>query len=80
LVPEIILNDQIFERINTSGRTLMPQEIRNCVYTGALNGLLIELNKNSSWRKLLGKQYVDRAEGSYLCKSRNHIVFYSANY
>ena len=27
---------QIFERINTSGRTLMPQEIRNCIYQGKL--------------------------------------------
>lgn len=28
---------QIFERINTSGRTLKPQEIRNCVYHGEFN-------------------------------------------
>lgn len=27
---------QIFERINTSGRSLTPQEIRNCVYQGHL--------------------------------------------
>jgi len=44
---------QIFERINTSGRTLSPQEIRNCVYHGKFNSLLIELNKNSDWRQLL---------------------------
>ena len=45
---------QIFERINTSGRTLTPQEIRNCVYQGRLNSLLFELNKNNNWRELFG--------------------------
>ena len=44
---------QIFERINTSGRTLSSQEIRNCVYHGRFNDLLIELNKNNDWRELL---------------------------
>ncbi len=43
---------QIFERINTSGRTLNPQEIRNCVYHGKFNALLIKLNKNTQWRTL----------------------------
>lgn len=50
---------QVFERINSSGRTLLPQEIRNCVYQGPLNKLLIELNKNSTWRSLFGKNEVD---------------------
>lgn len=45
---------QIFERINTGGRALNAQEIRNCVYQGKLNTLLIELNKNNEWRKLFG--------------------------
>ncbi|MBS1689067.1 MAG: DUF262 domain-containing protein [Bacteroidetes bacterium] len=45
---------QIFERINTSGKSLMPQEIRNCVYQGNLNSLLFELNKNYTWRTLFG--------------------------
>lgn len=44
---------QIFERINTSGRTLSSQEIRNCIYHGNFNELLIELNKNTDWRSLL---------------------------
>lgn len=43
---------QIFERINTSGRTLKPQEIRNCVYHGEFNKLLIELNKDMYWRAI----------------------------
>ena len=45
---------QVFERINTSGRTLMPQEIRNCVYQGKLNTLLFELNRTTEWRKMYG--------------------------
>ncbi|MDU1053775.1 DUF262 domain-containing protein [Clostridium baratii] len=50
---------QIFERINTGGRTLNNQEIRNCVSQGAFNALLIELNKNSIWRKLYGEEKFD---------------------
>lgn len=45
---------QIFERINTSGRSLTPQEIRNCVYQGTFNSLLFELNEDETWRKLFG--------------------------
>jgi uncharacterized protein with ParB-like and HNH nuclease domain len=50
---------QIFERINTSGRSLFPQEIRNCVYQGIFNDLLIELNSNKKWRELFGEDKED---------------------
>ncbi|RNL52778.1 DUF262 domain-containing protein [Pedobacter jejuensis] len=50
---------QIFERINTGGRSLMPQEIRNCVYQGKINSLLFELNKNIDWRHLFGNELED---------------------
>ena len=43
---------QIFERINTSGRSLKPQEIRNCVNHGEFNQLLMSLNENKEWRCL----------------------------
>lgn len=45
---------QVFERINTSGRTLMPQEIRNCVAQGRFNRLLFDLNAHGHWRELFG--------------------------
>ncbi len=51
---------QIFERINTSGRSLLPQEIRNCVYQGKLNSLLFELNLNTKWRTLFGNDNEDQ--------------------
>lgn len=50
---------QIFERINTSGRPLTPQEIRNCVYQGAFNTMLFELNENRTWRELFGTEVAD---------------------
>ncbi|MDO9069772.1 MAG: DUF262 domain-containing protein [Deltaproteobacteria bacterium] len=50
---------QVFERINTGGRTLNPQEIRNCVYQGPLNSLLISLNSLPSWRLLFGTESPD---------------------
>lgn len=46
---------QVFERINSSGRTLLPQEIRNCVYQGPMNTLLLNLNELEEWRYLFGK-------------------------
>jgi uncharacterized protein YdhG (YjbR/CyaY superfamily) len=51
---------QVFERINTSGRTLLPQEIRNCVYQGSFNNLLFELNKLPNWRTLFGSVEEDQ--------------------
>lgn len=47
---------QIFERINTGGRALNSQEIRNCVYQGALNRLLFILNAEDEWRALFGAE------------------------
>lgn len=45
----------IFERLNTGGTRLAPQEIRTAIYPGELSELLAELNLNASWRTLFGK-------------------------
>ncbi len=52
-------NDQssiyvIFERLNTGGVNLQPQEIRVALYHGELVGVLRELNENATWRQLYG--------------------------
>ena len=48
---------QIFKRLNTSGKPLMAQEVRACVYHGPLNDLLGTLNQNQNWRILFGTQH-----------------------
>jgi uncharacterized protein with ParB-like and HNH nuclease domain len=45
----------IFERLNTTGQRLSPQEIRVAVYRGHLLDLLEELNNTPEWRQLFGK-------------------------
>ncbi len=46
----------IFERLNTGGTNLQPQEIRVALYHGLFVKLLRELNDHGSWRKLYGKK------------------------
>lgn len=50
----------IFERLNTGGTPLRPQEIRNCVFRGRFNKFLKNANKDKNWRKILGKPYIDK--------------------
>ena len=50
----------IFERLNTGGTPLKPQEIRNVVFRGELVSLLRELNKDLNWRRILGKKTFDK--------------------
>ena len=47
---------QIFERLNSGGRDLKPQEIRACIYYGEFNELLNNLISSHSWRAIFGKK------------------------
>jgi len=50
----------IFERLNTGGTALKPQEIRNCVFRGKFIKILRKLNGLSDWRGILGKNGYDK--------------------
>ena len=47
---------EVFERINTGGIKLSPQEIRSCVWHGTFNDFLHELNDDEYWRRIFGKK------------------------
>lgn len=50
----------IFERLNTGGTPLSPQEIRNSVFRGSFLNNLRVLNKDKNWRTIIGKKTLDK--------------------
>lgn len=50
----------IFERLNTGGTPLSPQEIRNCVFRGDFLGSLRKINNDKNWRTILSKPLIDQ--------------------
>ncbi len=51
---EALLRQQVFERLNTGGVKLSKQEIRNSIYHGRFNTLLLELVKHPVFRDAWG--------------------------
>lgn len=49
-----VLKKMVFERLNSGGVQLSPQETRNAVYDGPLNRLCMDLSANSTFRGMWG--------------------------
>jgi hypothetical protein len=71
---------QIFERLNSGGRALKPQEIRACIYYGEFNGLLNNLVKEKSWRIIFGKASDERLKEQELILRFFSLLFYRHKY
>lgn len=69
----------IFERLNSGGTFLQPQEIRVALYHGAFAALLSKLNNNADWRALYGRKS-SRLKDIELILRFLALYFYSARY
>ncbi|MCY4259339.1 MAG: hypothetical protein OXC91_03645, partial [Rhodobacteraceae bacterium] len=47
----------IFERLNTNGTPLQPQEMRAAIYHGNFQEMLGQVNENTAWREVFGPQH-----------------------
>lgn len=61
-VDALRLKQMVFERINSGGEKLTPQETRNAIYNGLLNNLCIQLSKSASLCRLWGIPLADEQE------------------
>jgi len=58
----------LFERLNTTGTPLNPQEIRNAIYHGSFSELLQDLSNNETWRKLYAKDDMRANEQEHILR------------
>ncbi|MEA5621230.1 DUF262 domain-containing protein [Cronbergia sp. UHCC 0137] len=58
----------LFERLNTTGTRLNPQEIRNAIYHGTFSELLQDLSRNETWRELYGKEDIRANEQEHILR------------
>lgn len=66
--PEDVLDSIyfVFERINSGGIRLSPQEIRNCIAAGPFTDMVKGLNADEHWRKVFGGPLNKRAKDEEL--------------
>jgi hypothetical protein len=69
----------VFERLNTGGTLLQPQEIRACIFHGSFSELLKELNLLPAWRNVYGPQS-KRLKDQELILRFFALYFNAANY
>lgn len=75
---EALLRQQVFERLNTGGVQLSHQEIRNSLYQGKFNDLLLKAARNRTFRAAWAvPEYSEEEErqlSDALAKNRNYVM------
>ena len=69
----------IFERLNSNGTPLQPQEMRAAVYHGPFQGMLGTANENAEWREVFGPKH-KRAKDQELILRFLALKFDGENY
>lgn len=72
------LRAQVFERLNTGGERLNPQELRNSLFSGPFNQLIIELSREPQFTQAWGiPSYEEnlRSDGSPTDKLKSNGLF-----
>jgi hypothetical protein len=62
---DLAVRFDLFERLNSGGVKLQPQEIRNCVYRGPFNDELKTLSQNANFRQVVKLPAEDETSGLY---------------
>jgi len=72
---------QVFERLNSGGKKLTPQEIRSAVHhSGGMRELLRDLNKNPEWRSIYGQAEDGRMRDQELVLRFLAFYYEASNY
>jgi hypothetical protein len=69
---------QVFDRLNTGGTALNPQELRNCVFRGRFNELIVELGQLRLFNEMIGMPVFEehvRSDGSITEELQNNFLF-----
>jgi len=62
-----VLRRVVFERLNTGGQSLNAQELRNCLYAGGFNDLIVHLARNRLFNEMWGiPPYEDHFRGEVI--------------
>lgn len=70
-----LLKYEVFNRLNTGGDKLLPQEIRNASFEGKLNDLLVELSENNIFRKQFNLESEKEREKSKIYKEMLDVEY-----
>jgi hypothetical protein len=75
---ETLLRQQVFERLNTGAVKLSHQEIRNSLYQGKFNALLLSLARTNLYRSVWGipgySEGEDEKISDELAKNKNYVM------